>query len=962
MDFTFEAIKRFGQKVLDYLLSTSNDGDTILFAIDDDIYESTLFEGVKSEKEDFERQIKFYVKNNGLNYSRDANIALALAAHQIKLAYDSKSTYDDFENNIEKKTINDSLMDFYFPGDINEQILYRTYYDSLNNLEDNLQDRLWLKIRTILKENNRNCIIPIGLKGKNREQKYINAQLVVLRSLKYYFIRVFYFGGISKNTIYTRESFEKCIEKNLESNNSCLLNHILAVIQSRLRKYASENDSISFSYDKKILIGQLWNFYNTWDGTDPVFSNYNDDYSDLGIFYLELFEEDEEGPAFFESQKQLNYLSTDINVNEGIYFRLFSPHSDDWWKSEVINSDIPDFSPFVILVEEEDLRLFSSEYSVLYNGNDENTKHYVALKYDRKPDDFYAKLPANNKQKDVEKVSLIGGIKLNRNEYLDVGLDMARPRLNIRGNLNYSERQDDMKLFKKIEILNEDSDVVSKYKLIPHQENSIPSNCCICRGAAINGLCIPEKKTVVKIAKKITTEIPKYVFRASLNKMDNKPFIPYEDIRILAEGNEFISIENAGISEEDNNRLKKGIGYGWFSLDQNPLINNNIAFIKEIEFSVELKQNRIDNDFEIVEFEVTDVLSETRKVSSGAIIVRNHSEIKNYHSRKPDNIADSSVKPKRYKYKVMNEELGLFIDMKNDCFYEYDLFCYQEAIYIWLKHKGFATWQQIHNQCSNLVQTSGFYTDFGDRPEYKIFMPLLKIGIVEIYEKNGEYIYCVSEKVNLFAASEHEYSYRNHFLKVDDEIPTVPQKCQKRALEFLKNAPSIKNQITNNRIYYSKDESNDENAVIRFSTRKYLQELRFTRELTSEYPCIFKYKKESYEPDYFLMDQKDGRFKLNKSIPDSLTVCKSFIHAERISKNNDLSKLFTYFPLEKKLVCHYMPDVPVLYARALILNDPTILNTNELFLCYCPNHYEQIFSNVSEEFAQLLDQKYTDRG
>lgn len=55
MDFTFEAIKRFGQKVLDYLLSTSNDGDTILFAIDDDIYESTLFEGVKSEKEDFER-------------------------------------------------------------------------------------------------------------------------------------------------------------------------------------------------------------------------------------------------------------------------------------------------------------------------------------------------------------------------------------------------------------------------------------------------------------------------------------------------------------------------------------------------------------------------------------------------------------------------------------------------------------------------------------------------------------------------------------------------------------------------------------------------------------------------------------------------------------------------------------------------------------------------------------------
>ena len=280
----YNAVQQFGKKVLEYLLSTSADGDTILFAIDDDIYESTLFDGNSTEKEQFESQIKKYVKYHGLDFSSDDYIALALAAHQIKLAYDSKSVYDTEEKIVGKKSINDTLMSFYFPGELYEQILYKTYYDSLNNVDDNLQDKLWKRVRDLLTINNRKCIIPIGLKGKNREQKYINAQLIVLRSLKYYFIRIFYFAGISKNLIYTRESFEKCIQENLSKNNSNLLKHILNVIQERLRKYASENDTISFSYDERILVGQLWNFYNTWDGSDPVFSDYPDDYYDSDIF------------------------------------------------------------------------------------------------------------------------------------------------------------------------------------------------------------------------------------------------------------------------------------------------------------------------------------------------------------------------------------------------------------------------------------------------------------------------------------------------------------------------------------------------------------------------------------------------------------------------------------------------------------------------------------------------------
>lgn len=56
----YNAVQQFGKKVLEYLLSTSADGDTILFAIDDDIYESTLFDGNSTEKEQFESQLMIH--------------------------------------------------------------------------------------------------------------------------------------------------------------------------------------------------------------------------------------------------------------------------------------------------------------------------------------------------------------------------------------------------------------------------------------------------------------------------------------------------------------------------------------------------------------------------------------------------------------------------------------------------------------------------------------------------------------------------------------------------------------------------------------------------------------------------------------------------------------------------------------------------------------------------------------
>lgn len=959
-----DSIQAFGKKVLEYFLSNSSADDTILFAIDDDIYESTLFAGIGHEKEKFEEQIKNYVRANGLRFSEDKDIAIALAAHQIKLAYDSKNLWDKEENI--RKSINGCLKAFYFSENDHDVVLYKNYYDSLKNAEDNLQDKLWKEIKNILNSQNRKCIIPVGLKGKNREQKYINAQLVILRSLKDYFLRVFFFAGISKNIIYTREMFEKCIESNLQENNSGLLGHVLSEIQMRLRQYATENDIINFVYDKKILIGQLWNFYNIWDGSEPNFSSYNDYYSDSRVLYIELYdEEDDNGEFYFESEEDLNYSNTGININNEIYFRLFSPHSEYVWKSEVINSVIPDYSPFVILVEKEGLPFFSEKNRIIYSGEDNNTNKYIAIKYVRKPDDFFDKLPSSNKQRDdLEKVSLVGGLKLHRNEYLDVNMEKIKPHVHIKYSKKIIEQVDDMKIFKIVSIIDSEKKIIAKYKMIPHSENSKPSNCEICRSSVINGLCIPQKKAVIKVNCKTITEISQLTFKAYLNReiIETKRYIPYEELLVLTKNQTFVRIQDFDkISDEYLTKLKRGVGLGFFLDDDgDPKFIEKRNLVKEIKFTVEKNPVTVRNYYQISEFEVIDIAPEKQYLNGGVIIVLNHQNLKGYHFRKKEHtMSPINNNYRSYDFKIVEVKEGGMRESSKACLYGNDLFCYQEALYLWLKHKGFATWQQIHAQCLNLVQTSVFFTDFGDNPIYKIFMPLLKIGIIELYQKNGEFIYCVSDVVRLMNSDSHIYSYRNHFFNTDDDtLSTVDN--SKQAMLFFKELPSLYSQLQSNKLYYSTDESTTKEGYVTYDVTKLRTTVNFTKELSLNCPCVFKYKKEAYEPDYFFLES-NSRYKLNRNIPDSMSVCKSFIHSESIVKKYYMKDLFTYFPSEQKLICHYFPDMPVIYARALILNNPAILKNDELYLSYCPNHYEQIFTNVSEKFVRLLDQKYTER-
>ena len=74
----------------------------------------------------------------------------------------------------------------------------------------------------------------------------------------------------------------KLLYNGIPDNNSCSSNRVGVLEDDTIQTLNLTNNSLysnSFTYDEKILLGQLWNFYNTWDGTIPDYIPNDDGYS-----------------------------------------------------------------------------------------------------------------------------------------------------------------------------------------------------------------------------------------------------------------------------------------------------------------------------------------------------------------------------------------------------------------------------------------------------------------------------------------------------------------------------------------------------------------------------------------------------------------------------------------------------------------------------------------------------------
>ena len=105
---------------------------------------------------------------------------------------------------------------------------------------------------------------------------------------------------------------------------------------------------------------------------------------------------------------------------------------------------------------------------------------------------------------------------------------------------------------------------------------------------------------------------------------------------------------------------------------------------------------------------------------------------------------------------------------KDSEFY-FDLHKKQYQLYLFLKHVGTASWQNINRICNELISssTSDIKSKYGNYPIYKLFTPLIKTGIIDSVIENNDKVYAVSKNTQLFSQEDlnlNDFDIRSHFL------------------------------------------------------------------------------------------------------------------------------------------------------------------------------------------------------
>jgi len=255
-----------------------------------------------------------------------------------------------------------------------------------------------------------------------------------------------------------------------------------------------------------------------------------------------------------------------------------------------------------------------------------------------------------------------------------------------------------------------------------------------------------------------------------------------------------------------------------------------------------------------------------------------------------------------------------------------NFFSVQEKLCKWIQTKGFVTWRQIQKSCKGLlaVYPSEYSSMYGNYPEYKIFIPLLRNGRCEIAKAEGKtgFIYFSKES--------------------DTKELMAP-------LLILNNYPSINELITNFPI---------ENSI----TFKFWCDLKdkysykpIDFNISKAKIGIYKADNQVYSPA-FLFNGKENRL-----IPDYNTDFDSLNIARCYIRSCENQKIFTYHEQQKTLSPLIYSELPILITRALILFDKEQLEDKSF---YYPLHknstYKNIESSVIDELVRIFGEQSMD--
>ncbi len=277
----------------------------------------------------------------------------------------------------------------------------------------------------------------------------------------------------------------------------------------------------------------------------------------------------------------------------------------------------------------------------------------------------------------------------------------------------------------------------------------------------------------------------------------------------------------------------------------------------------------------------------------------------------------------------------------------------QKKLCPWLYEQGCASWSRIHKACINIVESLSDDKKkfFGNYPEYKIFVPLLRNGTIEVckQEKNNVLRYCMNEnlKINCEEALHltKKYPWFSKYSLNEPDFNDNPngETCKVfDAYGFLKSYPSIRVQIA----YFQLADIELKN--FNFYMNLYDYSYKKCMDAVSQTGI---YKTDDvvwYSP--FLLDEKNDVHKIPDydENPDALNLARLYV---RITNTSFSKPLFEYSKGKKELKCYYYSELPILFTRALLLFSPEQIAKTQ----FCLPTPDVPFKNISIEAVKEIE-------
>lgn len=279
----------------------------------------------------------------------------------------------------------------------------------------------------------------------------------------------------------------------------------------------------------------------------------------------------------------------------------------------------------------------------------------------------------------------------------------------------------------------------------------------------------------------------------------------------------------------------------------------------------------------------------------------------------------------------------------------------QIKLCLWLYEQGTASWNRIHKTCLNIVaafpQNQQVFFGKGNYPEYKIFVPLLRWGSIEIcrIENRKTFLYCMNSdlKLDFLDGTEYirPYSWTTHYQIPKDVQQEQPSKKVFLSLDFLKAYPSINQQV------HTFSEAKIEKALLKYEFNFYGWQFEPLKNVTFE-PGIYKTSDQVWIKSY-LIDKEKKIYEIPsyEKNPEGIMLSRLYVY---INSTYFTSPIFEYKKESMELLCNKYNELPILLSRALLLFCPNQLSKSVFRLADPKTSFKNIPESAVGELKRIF--------